>query len=122
MVVVDEAATLLSICERGYGKRTVFSEYRSQGRGGSGIRNIRTSERNGQVVSVLAVQEGEGLMLMSEKGMIVRTEAGQVSLIGRGTQGVRVMGLKDGDRVVACAPVAAGIGAEPVSPEGSDEE
>ena len=122
MVVVDETATLLSVCEKGYGKRTVFSEYRVQGRGGSGIRNIRTSERNGEVVAVLAVQEDEGLMLMSEKGMIVRTEAGQVSLIGRGTQGVRVMGLKEGDRVVACAPVAAGIGAEPVSPDGADNE
>jgi DNA gyrase subunit A len=122
MVVVDETATLLSVCEKGYGKRTVFSEYRVQGRGGSGIRNIRTSKRNGEVVAVLAVQEDEGLMLMSEKGMIVRTEAGQVSLIGRGTQGVRVMGLKEGDRVVACAPVAAGIGAEPVSPDGADNE
>lgn len=121
MVVVNDDTTLLSICEYGYGKRSDFSAYRRQGRGGSGIRNILTSERNGEVVAVLAVTEEDGLMLISERGMIVRTEAGQVSLIGRGTQGVRVMGLKKGDRVVACATVAAGEDVLPDVPPDSDK-
>ncbi|MEE9394231.1 MAG: DNA gyrase subunit A [Planctomycetota bacterium] len=106
VVVIQDDTTLLTICEGGYGKRTEFSEYRAQGRGGSGIRNIKTPERNGSVVNVLAVRDDEDLIFMSEKGMVMRTGVDTVSLIGRDTQGVRVMGLKPEDRLVACAILA----------------
>ncbi len=106
LVVLRPDATLLTVCESGYGKRTAFDEYRLQSRGGSGVRNIRTNERNGLVVSVLAVDEEEDLMLISEKGMVVRIRAQDVSLIGRDTQGVKVMRLKKDDRLAACARLA----------------
>ena len=103
VVVVEEGKTLFTICEGGYGKRTDFSEYRVQGRGGGGVRNIKTPERNGPVVNLLGVAEDETLMLISERGMIVRTSVAEVSQMGRDTQGVRVMSLKKDDRIVACA-------------------
>ncbi|MCA9322033.1 MAG: DNA gyrase subunit A [Planctomycetes bacterium] len=106
LVVRRPDATLLTICENGYGKRTDFEEYRLQGRGGSGVRNIRTNERNGPVVTIGAVSEDEDLMLISERGMIVRIGTGDVSSMGRDTQGVRVMGLREGDRLIACARMA----------------
>ena len=107
MVIAREDATLLTMCEGGYGKRTGFEEYRLQSRGGSGVRNIKTTARNGKVVTLNAVTEEDDIVLVSERGMVVRTEAKQVSLVGRDTQGVRVMALKDGDRLVACAHLAA---------------
>lgn len=107
MVKVEEGRTLLTLCEFGYGKKTPFEEYRLQSRGGSGVRNIKTSDRNGQVVSVLSVAESDGIMLISEGGMIVRTGVEAISTVGRATQGVRVMRMKGDDRLVACAVVAA---------------
>ncbi len=106
MVKVEEDRTLLTLCERGYGKKTPFSEYRLQSRGGSGVRNIKTSERNGSVVSVLSVANDDGIMLISEGGMIVRTKVEAISTVGRATQGVRVMRMKGDDRLVACAVIA----------------
>ncbi len=106
MVKVEEGRTLLTLCERGYGKKTPFGEYRIQSRGGSGVRNIKTSERNGSVVSVLSVADDDGIMLISEGGMIVRTKVESISTVGRATQGVRVMRMKGEDRLVACAVIA----------------
>jgi DNA gyrase subunit A len=106
MVVISEDRRLLTVCEGGYGKRTDFDQYRVQGRGGSGIRNIKASDRNGRVVTVRAVADDEDLIFMSENGMVMRTGVDTISLIGRDTQGVRIMNLKDGDRLVACALLA----------------
>jgi DNA gyrase subunit A len=105
LVIVDEKATLLSVCENGYGKRTYFSEYRKQSRGGMGLINIRTAGRNGRMVAMKAVRDDDDLMLITQSGMMVRTIVKQISIIGRATQGVRVMSLKQEDRVVAAAPV-----------------
>ena len=124
MVVVDTNASLLTLCEGGYGKRTSFDEYRIQSRGGSGVRNIKTPPRNGPVVAMRAVEEDQDLMLISERGMIVRTETRQVSVIGRDTQGVRIMRLKEGDRLVACTLLAQEpevADAEPDAPSSSTE-
>ncbi len=107
MAVVDPTATLLTVCEHGYGKRTRFDEYRVQARGGSGIINIRTTGRNGKVVAVLSVRDSDELMIMTERGMVVRIGLGQVRTIGRATQGVRLIGLNQEDRVVAVARVVA---------------
>ena len=107
MAVVDLTGTLMTVCERGYGKRTSFEEYRVQSRGGSGIINIRTTGRNGKVVGVKNVRDSDELMLMTEGGMVVRIGVGEIRTIGRATQGVRLIGLKAGDSVISVARVAA---------------
>lgn len=115
MVAADDDRQLLTVCEHGYGKRTPMSEYlvrsengttRAQGRGGKGRIDIRTSIRNGKVVSGLSVCDNDELMLITEKGMIVRSKISGISQVGRGTQGVRVINLKAGDRLIATALIA----------------
>jgi len=109
MAVVDPDATLLTVCAKGYGKRSAFEEYRSQHRGGKGLINIRTSERNGEVVAALVVRDGDELMLITSQGMMVRFRVDEnLRVIGRATQGVRLINLREGDAVVACIPVVAG--------------
>ena len=110
MAVVDPTATLLTVCEHGYGKRTSFDEYRVQSRGGTGIINIRTTGRNGKVVGAKSVRDSDELMLITEDGMIVRIGMGDVRTIGRATQGVRLVRLAEGDRVVAVARVVSNGG------------
>jgi DNA gyrase subunit A len=95
--------TILTVTVNGYGKRTEIDEYRVQGRGGFGIINIQTTERNGQVVAVSCILEQEELMFITEQGMILRTQASGISIIGRATQGVRLIDLDEGDRTVAVA-------------------
>jgi len=105
MVVVDPMATLLTVCENGYGKRTNFEEYRLQGRGGSGIINIRTTERNGKVVAMKSIRDADELMLITQNGKVVRTGLNEMRIIGRATQGVRVISLRPGDKLVSVARV-----------------
>ncbi len=112
MVVKREGATLLTLCERGYGKRTPVRDYRLQTRGGLGVKNIQTTKRNGRVVSVTAVRETDDIVLITAKGMIIRTRVGEISVIGRNTQGVKVMNLKAGDRLFAGTVVAAESGSD----------
>jgi DNA gyrase subunit A len=107
MIIVDTMATLLTVCENGYGKRTEFDEYRVQGRGGFGIINIKTTDRNGRVVAMKSVREADELMMITQHGMIVRTGVNQLRAIGRATQGVKVIGLKPGDKLVSVAKVVA---------------
>ncbi len=106
MAVVDTAATLLTVCERGYGKRTKFDAYRTQARAGSGIINIRTTGRNGKVVAVMSVLDSDELMLITTSGMILRIGISHLRVIGRATQGVRLISLKGNDRLVSVAPLA----------------
>jgi len=103
MEVLRPGGTILTATENGYGKRTVLDEYRVQGRGGYGIINIQTTERNGKVVGVTCVLDNEELMFITQQGMILRTRASGISVIGRATQGVRLMDLDEGDRLVAVA-------------------
>jgi DNA gyrase subunit A len=107
MVVVDEMATLLTVCENGYGKRTSFDEYRLQGRGGSGIINIKATKRNGCVVAMKAMRDADELMLITLQGKIVRMGLADMRIIGRATQGVRVIALREGDRLVSVARVVS---------------
>jgi len=107
MVVVDEMATLLTVCENGYGKRTSFEEYRTQGRGGSGIINIRATERNGSVVAMKAMRDADELMLITSKGKVVRIGLSEMRVIGRATQGVRVIALRKADKLVSVARVVS---------------
>ncbi|MBI4450992.1 DNA gyrase subunit A [Candidatus Woesearchaeota archaeon] len=100
-LLADESKQVLTITEKGYGKRTPVPEYRLIGRGGIGVTNIKVTDKNGHVVSALSVKDDDELMLISKSGQIIRTPASQVSLIGRATQGVRVMRLEETDQVVA---------------------
>ena len=97
--------TILTICENGYGKRSNIDEYRVQGRGGSGIIDIRTTERNGKVIGILSVNDDHDVILSTSSAMIVRTAVGEISVIGRATQGVKLISVKDQDRVVSVAHV-----------------
>jgi DNA gyrase subunit A len=147
MVVADPDGFLLTVCERGYGKRTPFGpntadelpddetvdaqietgvelasesvpddaedemspsamRYRKQRRGGKGVRDIKTSDRNGKVVAVTSVRMGDEIMLLSKEGMVVRTKVDDVRMVGRNTQGVRVMNLNDNDILATLAKVA----------------
>ncbi len=101
----DEGATsLLTVCENGYGKRTLLGKYRSQKRGGKGLIDIKASERNGPVVGVIKVEsEGDEYLLVTDHGVIIRASAGAVSEVNRNTLGVRMINLDDGARVVSVA-------------------
>jgi DNA gyrase subunit A len=103
MEVVRPGGTLLTVTERGYGKRTEIEEYRVQSRGGVGIINIATTDRNGQVVGVAYVQDGDELLLITQQGMILRTQANDVRAIGRATQGVKLIDIEGDDKVVSIA-------------------
>lgn len=166
LTVAEEDATLLTLCENGYGKRTPFGavlpdeavdadessggdaamaeepageaaaaddegseegggessgmRYRRQRRGGKGVRDIKTSKRNGPVVATLAVHDGDDVLMVSQSGMMQRIRAKDVSVIGRNTQGVRIMRLDEGDKLVSIAripeEVVAEEGAAPPSP------
>lgn len=159
MVVADPAMTLLTMCEKGYGKRTPFGfiesvpvvedvipgedgvvadeeiaealpeetdaeeatgeegeesssssrSYRRQRRGGMGVRDIRVIPRNGKVVKILAVQEGDHVLIVTAGGKIQRVRAAEISEIGRNTQGVRVIKLTEGDRVASMARIPADL-------------
>ncbi|MCI0462672.1 MAG: DNA gyrase subunit A [Gemmataceae bacterium] len=148
MVVADAEGYLLTVCEKGYGKRTPFGAnvageepaeaeepaeeapepadegpaegevveeggryrgnmgYRKQKRGGKGLRDIRTSERNGPVVGVLSVRHGDDVMLITSQGMVNRTHVDEIRITGRNTQGVRVMNLREEDRIASIAKIA----------------
>ena len=150
---------MLTVCEKGYGKRTPFGaniagiepaeaeaeepaeeapesepieeaaeaegpvdrstmRYRKQRRGGKGVRDIRTSDRNGPVVAILPVRDGDDIMLITAQGMVNRTHVTEVRIVGRNTQGVRLMNLNEGDRIASVAKVAKeDIEAQPESPE-----
>ena len=126
MVVADPDATLLTVCENGYGKRTNFgphavaadeesndetddisssNRYRTQRRGGKGVRDIKTTERNGRVVSVCRVDDSEEILMMTSRGKIQRIAVNEISVIGRNTKGVRIMKLSDGDSLAAVVRV-----------------
>lgn len=108
MEVVSDAtaATLVSVTENGYGKRTSLDEYRVQSRGGKGIITIKTNERNGQVIDVKLVDEDSDLMFITDRGKVLRTPVGKLSVIGRNTMGVRLMVLETEERIVAVAKLA----------------
>ena len=105
MEVATDEKTLLTITENGYGKRTQISEYRLINRGGSGVINIQCSDRNGSVVSICSVTDNEDIIFISKNGIIIRVPSTDISVIGRNTQGVRIMKLEVNDKVVATVKV-----------------
>ncbi len=106
MEILSPGATILTVTERGYGKRTPLDDYRVQSRGGQGIITIRTSARNGQVVGVAQVLDDDQVMLITNGGKVLRCPVSTISTMGRATQGVRVMELGEGEDLVAMARLA----------------
>jgi DNA gyrase subunit A len=104
--VVRPGGTVLTVTANGYGKRTLIEEYRIQSRGGKGLIDIKASERNGSVVGVNFLRAEEQVMLITEKGMIIRLNTADISTIGRNTQGVRLIQLEEGDHLVSVARLA----------------
>ncbi len=121
---------ILSVTNSGYGKRTDSDEYRVQSRGGKGIITMKTTDKNGEVIGVKAVSDHDDLMVITDKGQVVRIRIREISTMGRNTQGVRLVRLKDGEKVVACQSLAekelddAGDAAPPAEPvaEPTNEE
>ena len=91
---------MLSVSENGYGKRSEFGEFATKGRGNKGMIFMQTSERNGDIVGAVQVFDGDELMMISDQGTMVRTRIDEISVLGRNTQGVRVIRLKEGEHVV----------------------
>jgi len=106
MDVVNEKAHLLSVTENGYGKRSEVTEYRYQGRGGSGVINLKVTEKNGPVVGIKSVTDADQLLLITQSGMLIRIKVKDIRETGRAAQGVRLIQLEPGDRVVALAKLA----------------
>ena len=100
-LIVGGTGQVLSVTENGFGKRTPVEEFRIQGRGGMGLIAIKTSERNGDVVGALLVEEGDEVVLISDSGTLVRTGVEEISVLGRNTQGVRVQRLDPEQRLVS---------------------
>jgi DNA gyrase subunit A len=106
MATVSPGATLLAVAEKGYGKRTEMDEYRVQSRGGKGIITMKTTEKTGAVVGVRMVSDDDDIMLVTDGGKVIRTPVKGISIIGRNTQGVRLIDLAEGERVVGVARLA----------------
>jgi DNA gyrase subunit A len=133
MEALGAAGTVLTVAERGYGKRTDLAEYRLQARGGMGIINLKVTPKTGKVIGVKQVADEDNLVLITQSGQIIRIHVADVRVIGRSTQGVKLMDLEGEDRLVAVAKVAEresdaetngaapdetpGVGAEPRAPE-----
>jgi len=119
-MTLNNAPTLLTICENGFGKRTPIEDYRPQGRGGLGLINIQVDERNGKVVDSLTVNDSDEIIVISSTGKVIRMPVNNISTIGRNTKGVRIMKLEEGEKVVAVERVPAengnGNGNEKLTP------
>ena len=99
----DDPASLLTVCANGFGKRTALTEYRSQNRGGKGLIDIKVTDRNGPVVAISKVVDADEVMLTTSGGVLIRTTVGDMRLIGRNTQGVRLIRVEEGTTVGSLA-------------------
>ncbi|MCX8057042.1 MAG: DNA gyrase subunit A [Ignavibacteria bacterium] len=113
MVVSKRKSTILVVTENGYGKRTEIDEYRITRRGGKGVRTLKTSDKNGKMVDIKEIDDNDDIVIITEKGMIIRQHAKDLRVMGRNTQGVKLIKLNEGDRISAIARVV---------PEDEDEE
>ncbi|MCP4749525.1 MAG: DNA gyrase subunit A, partial [Proteobacteria bacterium] len=107
MEVMPEEGTVLTVTENGYGKKSPIVDYRLGSRGNMGVMNIRSSERNGAVIDSVLVDDEDGIMLITQRGKIIRLPVNQIRSTGRVTQGVRLINLEDGEKVVSIAKIAS---------------
>ena len=103
MEIVKEGTPVLTVTENGFGKRTKTSAYRTQNRGGKGVITIKTTKRNGRVVGIKQVVDDDELVLITTHGKIIRLRASDISIMGRNTQGVKLIGMAAGEHVVGIA-------------------
>jgi DNA gyrase subunit A len=96
---------MLTVAEKGYGKRTPLAEYRVTSRGGKGVINVKTTDRNGSVVAALQVREDSDVMIITGQGKVIRVHSAEIREAGRSTQGVRLLRLEEGDRIAAAAAI-----------------
>ncbi len=122
LIVAEQDSPILTATEKGYGKRTALDEYRAQARGGSGVISIKTSDRNGKVVGAIQVTDEDEMMLISNKGTLVRARAVDVSIIGRNTQGVTLINIAKGEKLVSVAKIAETEGEDAEGEEQATEE
>jgi DNA gyrase subunit A len=124
LIVPQEGGRILTVTENGYGKRTENAEFPAKGRGGKGVIAMSTSERNGSLVGAVQVWDTDEMMLISNQGTAVRTRVEEVSLLGRNTQGVRVIRTRDGEALVSVSRIVedddAAEPAQPVVAEGAE--
>ena len=114
---------ILTVTEKGYGKRTENAEFPAKGRGGKGVIAMSTSARNGSLVGAVQVWDGDEMMLISNQGTAVRTRVDEVSLLGRNTQGVRVIRTRDGEALVSVSRIAEDdVEAAPAESVNAEEE
>ena len=104
--LVEPGATLLAVSENGYGKRTEMDEYRLTRRGGKGIITMKTTDKTGRVIGVRMVTDDDQIMLVTSGGKVIRLRVNEIRVIGRNTQGVRLIGLEEGERVASVARLA----------------
>ena len=103
---------VLSVTEKGFGKRTSVDEYRTQGRGGKGVINLKTMSKNGKVVAIMRVDEDSDVLVMTANGKLIRVRSTDIRAVGRATQGVRLINLDDDDKVSAAARLVEAADAE----------
>ena len=106
MAIIDDGMELLSVTEKGYGKRSQTAEYRKQSRGGKGILAMKLTDKTGNISQIKPVSESDDLMIITNNGQVIRTKISGISLLGRNTQGVRLINLKEGESVVAVEKIA----------------
>ena len=105
LIIPEEEASILTVSENGYGKRSSVDDFRKTRRGAKGVIAMQTSERNGQLIGASQVTDEDELMLITNKGMLVRTKVSEINVIGRNTQGVTVIRLKDDENLINIAPI-----------------
>ncbi|MDP3232926.1 MAG: DNA gyrase subunit A [Myxococcales bacterium] len=120
--VVEKGTTLLTVTENGYGKRTIEDEYRVQGRGGKGIIDIKTTDRNGRVVGAVQVRDEDEVMIVTTSGVLIRMKVSGISVIGRNTQGVRLITLDHADEKVAGISHVPEVKDEELAGEGGEDD
>lgn len=106
MEIIDDKSEILTVTSRGYGKRSAAEEYRKQSRGGKGILAMKLTEKTGDIMGILPVSDKEDLMIITDKGQVIRTKISGISLLGRNTQGVRLINVKPDEKVVAVEKMA----------------
>ncbi|WP_370979219.1 DNA gyrase subunit A [Agaribacterium sp. ZY112] len=112
MIIPDEGGKVLTVSENGFGKRTEVSEFPTKGRGSQGVIAMQCTERNGSLVGATQVFDGEEIMLISDQGTLVRTRVDEIGILGRNTQGVRLIRVKDGEHIVGVERIEEGLGAD----------
>ena len=127
LIIPDEGMQILTVSENGYGKRTSVEDFPVYGRGGQGVIGMQTSDRNGAMVGAVQVKESDEIMLISDKGTLVRTRVDEISVQGRNTQGVRLIRLKGGEKLVGIEQVdepeeTSDSDSEELSAEGNDTQ